>query len=132
MSEASDRKQRLAQLAAKRRSGKKSRVESYNDEEMPMYDLVDEDKYRRDLEDDNFVEVNDGDHGYTYDDGTNDLGDSKHNYYSDDDQAEMTLDRKGQSKKRKAKQEPAPEPKKSTNRSIKTFLAPIKKEAPVS
>lgn len=130
MADATDRKKRLAQLAAQRRSGK-TRVESYDDE-APMYDLVDEDQYRRNMEDDDFVEVNDGDHGYTYDDGTNDLGDSKHNYYSDDDQPELTLGRSGAAKKRKAKHEPAPEPKKPAHKSIKTFLAPVKKEQPVS
>lgn len=129
MSEANDRRKRLAQLAAQRRSGK-SRVESY--EETPMYDIVDEDQYRKKLEEDDFVEVNDGDHGYTYDDGTNDLGDSKHNYYSDDDEAELYLGRTGPNKKRKTKAVPVPEPSKPVNKSIKNFLAPVVKEKPVS
>jgi hypothetical protein len=133
MSEGLDRKKRLAQLAALKRSNKKSRVQSY-EEETPLYDIVDEDQYRRDLANDDFVEINDGDHGYAYDDGTNDLGDSKHNYYSDDDIVDVENDRsRAKSKKRKpnAKQEIAPPPKKPLNKSIKSFMAPVMKEQPV-
>lgn len=133
MSEVPDRKKRLAQLAALKRSSKKTRVESYEDE-TPLYDIVDEDQYRRNLADDDFVEINDGDHGYAYDDGTNDLGDSKHNYYSDDDIVDVEDDRShARSKKRKAnaKQEIVPPPKKPQNKSIKSFMGPVVKEQPV-
>lgn len=128
----SDRKARLQRLAASRKNATKSRAGLSDDEGAQLYDIVDEDQYRRELEDDDFVEVNDGDHGYTYDDGTNDLGDTKHNYYSDDDQAELALSGREKSKKRKTKHDPVQEVKKSTNRSIKTFLTSVKKEEPVS
>lgn len=133
MSEVPDRKKRLAQLAALKRSSKKTRVESYEDA-TPLYDIVDEDQYRRNLADDDFVEINDGDHGYAYDDGTNDLGDSKHNYYSDDDIVDLEDNRShARSKKRKAnaKQEIVPPPKKPQNKSIKSFMGPVVKEQPV-
>lgn len=130
MTEKIDRKARLQMLAARRNKGAKP-LPSYDDEGA-LYDIVDEDQYRRELEDDDFVDVNDGDHGYTYDDGTNDLGDSKHNYYSDEDEAERSTGREKSKKRQKVKHAPVQETKKPTHKSITSFLTTVKKEQPVS
>lgn len=128
MSDATERKKKLALLASKRSKS----VKSYDDEDDgQLYDLVDEDQYRRQQMDENFVDVNDGNHGYLYGDGTNELGDE---YYSEEEDGSESTRRNGkQSRKRKSKEESAPPPpKKPAHKNIMSFMAPAIKEKKVN
>lgn len=64
----------LEELSRLRKTGG-SRIKSYEVDEKSMYDIVDDDTYQsRYKNEDEFIEVNDGDHSYTRNDGYNDIG----------------------------------------------------------
>lgn len=110
----SERKRKLLELLALKRSGK-SNVSTYEINEDPLYDEVDESTYNTQIEEeDDFIEVNNGDHSYTHNDGTNDIGGYG---YSDDDDTDNknhyqdSKSKKSNNKRRKVQtREPSPPP----------------------
>lgn len=83
---AEKRRQKLEQLAALRKSGKSS-LSAYEVDEGLVYDEVEEEAYRSHYQEDDFVEVNDTNSSYAYQNDYDDIGSKHNNYYSDDDDA---------------------------------------------
>lgn len=81
---AEKRRQKLEQLAALRKSGKSS-LSAYEVDEGLVYDEVEEEAYRSHYQEDDFVEVNDTNSSYAYQNDYDDIGSKHNNYYSDDD-----------------------------------------------
>lgn len=82
-----DRLAQLEELKRLRKSGE-SRIKTYNpEEEQALYDVVDADDYMSDYDDDDeFIEVNNGDHSYNRNDGYNDIGGGRYgDKYSDEE-----------------------------------------------
>lgn len=81
-----ERLAKLEELKRLRQTGE-SRIKTYNPEEQEsLYDVVDAEDYKsRYDDDDEFIEVNNGDHSYNRNEGYNDIGGRYGNGYSDDD-----------------------------------------------